>query len=144
MYSEQLILCRDLKQSPQVDRTVESLIYMFLKVQIPFGFSPCIIVIIYCILTGFLYSYEQIALRLIIYQIILGRKNLCLPENCSLSWNIKKFIFFLVIYLFTEAYKMRIISGLTVTIYVLSHLIPIVTNSIDILMKRNLTGMVLS
>lgn len=39
---------------------------------------------------------------------------------------------------------MRIISGLTVTIYVLSHLILIVTNSIDILMKRNITGMVLS
>lgn len=85
-------------------------------------------------------------LRLIIYQIILGRKNLCLPENCSLSWNIKKFIyfFFLVIYLFTEAYKMRIISGLTVTVYVLSHLIPIATNSIDILMKRNIMGIVLS
>lgn len=107
-------------------------------------FVPCIIVIIYCILTGFLYSYEQISLRLIIYQIILGRKNLCLPENYSLSWNFKKFIFFHVIYLFTEAYKMRIISGLTVTIYVLSHLILIVTNSIDILMKRNITGMVLS
>lgn len=37
---------------------------------------------------------------------------------------------------------MRIISGLTVTIYVLSHLILIVTNSIDILMKRNIMGMV--